>query len=643
MNERNFIVNERRRMGTYRLFQQTCVLLVWTAAVAAAQSWNLNILPLDQVKPGMQGIGKTVFTGEGVEDFGVRVLDIIRNFYPQTDLILVRLTGDRVEQTGVVSGMSGSPVYLDGKLVGAVAVRFGEFAKEPIAGVMPIGYMLEVADTERTRSQSARSAFSGEYGFMHNVLVGADAGFWSTLAQSWSGRTMDQQNRIESPLVFSGFTDAVLAQAAPWMRTLGFQLISGGGATAAGFQANGKLEPGGSVSQVFISGDLSIDVTGTVTAVDRNRVLAFGHHIFNLGPTCLPMASSRVLTTLSSLMGSNKMASSQSIIGSMRQDRLSGVYGELGTAPALVPVVIHTHSAAQDSGVFNLQMADDPALNNLMPLFLRIAVFQCLVVSQLAAAPCSVELEGAVELADGSRITVEDFFSAEQSLGFLAAGSEFGDASDLIASLLGALWVNDFTSPPVRRITLSANIAEGERYARIRSVTPDRAEVNPGDSVTVAIELAHHDGRITTIRQSLAVPKTTTSSSLTVLVGGGRALTQYDVQTNPEKFRPKNYNELIELLKVRRRNDRLYVQWRVPAPGLIVGGEELADLPPSVMGVMNHRRVSEDRPMRDRLLVERVLPQDREIAGFKRVVFRIVPAGGDPSRRETGIEAAGEW
>jgi len=636
-------VSERQRTGVFNRLLRTCALLLWTSAVAAAQSWDLNILPLDQIKPGMQGVGKTVFTGEGAEEFGVQVLDIIRNFYPQTDLILVRLTGDRVEQTGVVSGMSGSPVYLDGKLIGAVAVRFGEFAKEPIAGVMPIGYMLEVADTERTRPQAVRSAFSGEYGFMRNVLVGADANFWPTLAQTWSGRAMNQQSRIESPLVFSGFTDAVLAQAAPLMRTLGFQLVSGGGATAANFQAHGKLEPGSSVSQVFISGDLSIDVTGTVTAVDRNRILAFGHHIFNLGPTRLPMASSRVLTTLSSLMGSNKMASSQDIIGSMRQDRLAGVYGELGTAPAQVPVVVQTHSAAQGRRAFSLYLADDPALNNLMPLFLRIAVFQCLVVAQLAAAPCSVQLEGAVDLADGSRITVEDFFSAEQSLGFMAAGSELGDASDLIASLLGALWVSDFASPAVSRITLSANIAEGERYARIHSVTPDRAEVNPGDSVAVAIELAHHDGRITTIRQSLAVPKTTTSSSLTVLVGGGRALTQYDVQTNPEKFRPKNYNELKELLKGRRRNDRLYVQWRVPAPGLIVGGEELADLPPSVMGIMNHRRVSEDRPLRDRLLEERVLPQDREIAGFKRVVFRIIPAGGDPSRRETGIEAAGEW
>jgi len=636
-------VSERRRTAVFNRIIRTCALLLWTAAVAAAQNWNLNIFPLDQIKPGMQGVGKTVFTGEGVEEFGVQVLDIIKNFYPQTDLILVRLTGDRVEQTGVVSGMSGSPVYLDGKLVGAVALRFGEFAKEPIAGVMPIGYMLEVVDAERTRTQAVRSAFTGEYGFMHNVLVGADADFWSTLAQTWSGRTRDGQNRIDSPLVFSGFTEPVLAQAAPWMRALGFQLISGGGATAAGFQADGRLEPGGSVSQVFISGDLSIDVTGTVTAVDRNRILAFGHHIFNLGPTQLPMASSRVLTTLSSLMGSNKMASSQNIIGSMRQDRLAGVYGELGAAPPLVPVVVQTSSAAQGRRAFSLYMADDPALNNLMPLFLRIAVFQCLVVSQLAAAPCSVELEGAADLADGSRITVEDFFSAEQSLGFMAAGSELGDASDLIASLLGALWVNDFATPAVRRITLSANIVEGERYARIRSVTPDRAEVNPGDSVTVAIELAHHDGRITTVRQSLVVPKTTTSASLTVLVGGGRALTQYDVQTNPEKFRPKNFNELIELLKVRRRNDRLYVQWRVPAPGLIVGGEELADLPPSVMGIMNHRRVSEDRPMRDRLLLEKILPQDREIAGFKRVVFRIVPAGGDPSRREAGLETAAEW
>ncbi len=591
----------------------------------------------------MQGIGKTVFSGEQIEEFGIQVLDIVKNLYPRTDVILVRLSGSRVEQTGVVSGMSGSPIYIDGKLAGALAMRFGDFPKEPIAGVMPIEYMLRVADKEKAHEQESAASFSFQPGFLNNVLCGTQPGFWQELVQSCSSRTIELQNRIESPLVFSGFTESVLAEAEPWVQTMGFKLMAGGGSASAGFVANGQLRPGDAVSQVFVSGDLSIDATGTVTAVDGNRILAFGHHVFNLGPINLPLARTRILTTLSSLMSSSKMSTSMEIVGCMRQDRMAAMYGELGTAPPQIPVILTTDSPQEGKTVYRLFLANDPALNNLLPLFLRIAVFQCLVASRLAALPSSVFLDADIEFSDKSHIAFQDFFSSEQQIGFMGAGMEAADASDLIANVLGVLNVNDFNPPGIKEIRLQAKLIAGRRYARIRRVMQNRIHIAPGDSASATIELFRSDGRMVHLRQSFALPKTITNSSITLLVASGGALTLSEVQSNPDKFRPRNFSDLSTLIRTRRRNDRLYIQWRVPASGMVVNGQELAALPPSVMAVMNHHAASEDRPLRERILAEQEMPFDMEAVGFKRIVFRIEQPKSSPTRPDALPEPAFEW
>lgn len=603
----------------------------------------MDILPLSEIKPGMQGIGKTVFSGEQVEEFGVQVLDIVKNIYPRTDMILVRLTGSRVEQTGVVSGMSGSPVYIDGKLVGALAMRFGDFPKEPIAGIMPIAYMLQVADKEKAHEQERSATFSLHTDFLNNTLCGTRDGFWLDLVQSWCGRTPELQNRIESPLVFSGFSASVLADVDPWVRTMGFKLMSGGGSTAAGFVANGRLEPGDAVSQVFVSGDLGIDATGTVTAVQGNRVLAFGHHVFNLGPINLPMARSRILTTLSSLMGSSKMSTSLEILGCMRQDRMAAMYGELGTAPPQIPITLTTEAPQEGKTVYRLYLANDPAVNNLLPMFLRMAVFQCMVSARLAALPSSILLDAQIKLADGQSIVFQDFFSSEQQLGFMGAGMEAADASDLIANVLGVIQVNDFNPPAVKEITLQAKLLSGRRYARIRRLVQNRSHVTPGDSVQATIELLRSDGRTLNLHKSFALSKTITSSSITLLAASGGAMTLSDLQTNPDKFRPGDFSDLSRLIQTRRRNDRLYIQWRVPAAGMVVNGRELAALPPSIMGVMNHNPGGEDRPLHERILAEEEISLDMEAVGFKRIVFHIEQPRSLPTQRDAAPEPSLEW
>jgi hypothetical protein len=631
----------------YRIVQSKLarylLILLFLAVPLCADEWNLDVLPLSQVKAGMTGVGKTVFSGDRIEEFGVEVLDIVRNFYPQMDVILVRLSGPQVEHSGVVAGMSGSPVYINGKLMGALALRFGEFPKDPIGGVMPIEAMLQVANKDRNYELERGSLqFSGQ--FLHNALCGAGADFWPGMVARWQAQSVIAPNRIESPLVFAGFSESLLSEVTPWVRSLGFQAVSGGSPTGADFKPGARLEPGAAVSQLFVGGDMAIDATGTVTAVQGNRVLAFGHHIFNLGPTRLPMASSRILTTLSSVMASSKMSSSLDIIGTLRQDRMAGVYGELGTPPPLIPVNISTESVTEGRRSFRLLLADDPVLNNLTPLFLRIAAFQCLVTSRLAASPSSVDLDGDVKLSDGTVVTFQDFFSSEQRLGFMGAGSEVADASDLIANVLGVLWVNDLNPPQVKEINVRAKLLAGERYARLRNVWQDRSEVRPGDSLQVHVILANHNGKEMMIRRRYQLPKNLTSRSVMVLIGSGSSLTMLDAQMNPEKYRPKEFADLLRILDHRRRNDRLYIQLRTSATGMIVAGEELSSLPPSVLRVMNHRSGGEDRPIRDQILLEESQPMAMEISGLKRLMFRViqpdapVPQMESPAQAETVLE-----
>ncbi len=586
-----------------------------------AEAWRLETISPAEIKPGMIGMGKTVFYGEKVDTFGVVVVDVVPNFYPLQDLIIVRLTGEKSEHSGVVAGMSGSPIYFQGRLAGALALRLGEFQKDPIAGVMPIESMMRARDFEAERGFVRPCAPQTGVFYLRAVLLGVESDFWQRImAPLFPAPEAKMAARlIEAPLHFSGFSGQVLSSIAPIWSDLGFAPMAG--AAAAGEPSGARaLEPGSALSQVFVRGDYGMDMTGTVTAVDGDQVLAFGHHLFNLGPTQMPMARSRVLVTLPSLMASSKMARSIEIIGSIRQDRLSGVYGKIGKMPEWIPVTVALENR-DATRPFRFELADDPALRNLMPFFLRTALFQALITGKLGAEPSTVQLRCTITMKDDRKVTFEDFISYQERLGFMGAGSEVAEAVDLVAVTMGALMVNDFNPPPIKDIAVRARIEPGESAAAIRAIRQDRLEVSPGDSVHITMTLRRTDGREAKYRQCVCLPRYVQARSLTVVAGGAAGLLQTELQGNPDKYRPDSFARLCELLQARRAGNNLYVQIREPAPGMAVDGEELTALPPSIMEVMNGR--GSERYLRDRVLAEWVIPTDCEITGLKRISIRV--------------------
>src|SRR5262245_37559458 len=295
-----------------------------------------RFMPVDEIRSGMKGIGRTVFQGTTIEEFQVEILGVMKHYGPKQDLILARLSGGPLKETGVIQGMSGSPVYIDNRLVGAVAYAF-PFAKDSIAGIQPIAQMVNVLVQPQAPGRvvpaSAFAASESPAAFIHNLLDRFHQGaplhellIPSAAPMVSAGASL---TRIQTPLAISGVTSAAIQQFSSFFGSLGFTPMQSGG---AGGLVNGpagsrSLEPGSPVNAEMVRGDINVSANGTVTYVDGNKIYAFGHPFLSSGPTSLPMASAYVISLLPKLDASSKLAVPMDVIGAFQQDRSTGILG----------------------------------------------------------------------------------------------------------------------------------------------------------------------------------------------------------------------------------------------------------------------------------------------------------------------------
>src|SRR5712672_979307 len=349
---------------TARSVRALCLALLnaFLPTIAVAQ---LNeTLALDEVRPGMQGYAYTIFAGDRVEKFDLEVIGVMPNFLgPRQSIILVQLKGAKVERTGVVAGMSGSPVYLDGKLAGALSLKLGIFTKDPIAGVTPI------ADVVRPPVQSSAQQFP----------LPLDASAVQKTAPTFSIPVGSSLAPIESPLIFSGFQAATLQQFAPQIQSYGFVAAQGG--TSAPRPDDGHIVPGDMAGMVLVQGDASINSACTVTAVQADRVFLCGHPFLNLGDVQIPMARSRVLTTLSSDLASTKIVNVGGSIGTITGDHLTAVTGRLGAPPAMIPLDLSVNTKVGEKKL-HFEIINHPKLT---PLLVAITAFNGLTQNAIYA------------------------------------------------------------------------------------------------------------------------------------------------------------------------------------------------------------------------------------------------------------------
>src|SRR5579871_5694903 len=303
------------------------VFLIGASMLSAAP----DIFPLRDIRAGQRGVGRTVFAGSRVEDFQVEILGVLDNVGPGQSIILARLSGGPLEDTGVMQGMSGSPVYIGGKLVGAVALGF-QLAKAPIAGIRPIEEMLRV-DPAATPTRVASIPRT------HVVNGGA------------------RLEEIATPISFSGFSSTTLEHFAPQLRELGMdprQGVSSGGRISDALGDPRQLEPGSMISVQLLTGDMAVSADGTVTAIDGNKLYAFGHRFLAGGSTELPFARAEVLALLPNLQSSFKISQAREWMGVIRQDRNAAIAGVTGQRAQMTPLEIHV-----EGNTYHMNMVQD--------------------------------------------------------------------------------------------------------------------------------------------------------------------------------------------------------------------------------------------------------------------------------------------
>jgi hypothetical protein len=607
--------------------RSTALGLALAAAWLAGVSASPARMPIDEVRPGMTGIGRTVFQGNRIDEFKVQIVGVLRNVLgPSRNLILAKLEGGPLADTGILAGMSGSPVYVDGRLVGAVSYSLGTFSKEPIAGITPIEEMIEATSSNATRpaATSARAAvtlpitpaslrtvvqqaFTGGKPFAdspsdvqmvsHAAGIGADV---ATLLRP-----------IATPLVLGGFSGEVADLVAGAFRSSNFAPMSGVGGQSDTPSPNRPLEPGDAVGVSLIDGDLSLGATGTVTAVDNGRVYAFGHPFYNLGPTEFPMTRAYVHTLLPSLMSSTKLATLGSTIGSFQQDRATGIAGTLGDGPSTLPITIALDTDRGLKRTFSFRIVRDQLFT---PVLAYVAILNTLKSYEREFGAATFAVKGRALVRKHGELSFEDMFTGE---------SPSTGAASYVAGPLTFLLKNDFE--PVEIEALDINIASSEepRTATIDRVWLDTTDVRPGRTVPLKVLIRTYRGEEVTRDIPIAIPSNATGT-LTVMVADGTRLAQFEQRQAGRPQQAHGVAQIVRAFNEARKNNRLYVRLLSSDAGAVVSGESLSSLPPSVMAVLEgDSNGGQFVPLRNATVGEWDIPIDYALSGAQFLTINI--------------------
>jgi hypothetical protein len=545
------------------------------------------IMPVNQIKAGMKGKGKSVFQGTTQEEFDVEILGVLaNNVGPKKNLILARLQSERLDRVGVAQGMSGSPVYINGKLVGAVSYSFA-FATEPIAAITPIEEMLAIERQETPRSFYSEPRPVQKYLSLDELFTIHKDVFSVMEPAVYEDRILAP---MKIPLVFTGFSQKAFERNRGTFSRMGFSPISGG------LQVRPQdgtppvvegLRAGDAVGLQLVTGDLVVEATGTVTHVDGNKVLAFGHPMFNLGDVEYAMAQARVISILPSLNVPQKLAVSTTQVGRFIQDRSTGVLGELGQPPRMIPVNIEMVKSETEVESFKVNVVEDKILT---PFMLNTAVGSLLMSEERAIGDLSLEFRGTIYLDNGGSIEMEDLFSGNFD-------SAIGNCANLITSVAFFLTNNGFRDLSIHRVDLKFAATEDVRMAYLEKVLLDKYDVVPGELIQLKMYVRNFGGGIQVQEGAFPAPALPPGSEFYLIVSDTANLAQYErTQYRTAGFIPRSLDQMVRMLGNLRKNNRIYVKIVAEKPGLFLKGEEMPNLPPSMKSMFSSSRAASSAP-----------------------------------------------
>lgn len=517
-------------------------VLCWLSTVALAA----DTLRPEQLRPGMKGYGLSVFKGTLPERFEVEVLGVLKNALPKQDMILIRLSGAQLEKHKVIAGMSGSPIFVEGKLIGALAYGW-TFENEPIAGVTPIHNMLAELDKK----------------------PGAPPGGAAPLATGNFGAPQP----LLTPLALGGFSPATLAMFADRFEKLGLWPVAGGGSAGGGPRRAAQLAPGGSIGVELIRGDLSATGVGTVTYVDGDRLLAFGHPFFLAGQISAPAVEAEVYTVLSSVERSFKMAGSVADAGALVGDWQSCIVVDRKGRSAMIPVEVEVSNRdTADHETYRLEIADNPLLS---PMLAQLALAQTVQAASGSSRETTVRVELSAELVTdtGRQRTLklaDTFFNPQGGLlnfGFLQP--------------IAGIFHTPFGDPKVKRIAARVEAEQVRRTAEIKRAYFEKSQVERGERVPLRVVLKPFGRPEITQTFQIEVPATTDSMrmlAVNVLAGDSAP---------PDLAPPDSMSDYLDALEKTHRATDLVALVQTPTQGLQYRGKLLKKLPASVLAVLD--------------------------------------------------------
>ncbi len=548
---------------------------------------EVAIFPIDEVRPGMKGVGRTVFASQKLETFDVEIIGALENSAPKQTMVMARLSGGPLANTGVIAGMSGSPVYIDGKLLGAVAFGFG-FSKEAIAGITPYS---EMKGLSRLGDVLLRASKNPADSVVRPIPLRMSGLPWPIDQASLVAKFLDALNAagtkgtggaaglggmtaLPIPLSVSGLSGRAFEAAKGLFSTMGFTPLQA--------PANGKapgplppLEPGGPVAVSLIQGDFDFSATGTVTHIDKDVVYAFGHPFFGIGPIDFPMRQAWVYDVFPSLQQSFKIASPHETIGRFQQDRATGISGKLGPGPRMIPVKVSLQNRPGMRQDYSFTVVQDDLFT---PLTVYASVLSVLQGQERAAGPSTVTLDATVNFTSIPAMRLQDQF-AEGQPGAMAAG--------LVGAAISFVMNNEFRRVSLESVTVNLIAKEAQETATIDRAWLERdGVVRAGASVPMKVALRTFRGEEVVVSIPVEVPAGVPPGRYAVLVSDGAGLSQAEQREMRQAFIPKNLDQIVRAVNSIRKSTQIYVRLQRFEEGAAVSGTLLPGLPPSMIQVL---------------------------------------------------------
>ena len=560
------------------------------------------IMRVGELKPGMQATAWTVFAGTEAEAVPVEIVGVMKNAWgPKQDIILGKM-GGKAHRTNVAGGMSGSPVYIDGKLIGAIALRLSVFSPDAICGITPIELMLEINDFDASVPGNARTPAA---------VKRADAGGAIELP-AWPGLPVTAEPLslipIDSPLVLSGFTEATLREFGPMFRQMGISLaqggagpVQGGTTTAAALTGSARpvagwqqaLNPGESISGLLVSGDVSMAGTGTVTYNDGKRILAFGHPFLSLGPVSMPMAKSEILMTLASTFQPNKIANATDVVGALKQDRHSGIMGVLGDQAEMVPYRVKVRTLAGETA--RVMSEKDLSMQVFVqqkwtPFLMMVTLFNAISSMNEFAEDVTYRISGNLEVEGQQKIAINNIFTQTEMPAPppMQMALWWGDK-------FNRLFQNSIRMPKLKSVDVTLDLLPVRKSATIETAFADVSEVEAGGEVPLKVYLRPFRGGRIERAIKVKIPAALPKGEHRILLSDADTLNRMQTFAGMSN-RFIDLPQAVSLINQERTNNKLYVSLVQARPTVYVDDKTMPSLPASVANVMQNGR-SANRPM----------------------------------------------